>query len=235
MIKSQKNALLLGASGLTGSFCLQDLLKSESYSSIIALVRQPLDISHPKLKQAVVDFDLTAGMEKYYDDIDDVFCCLGTTITKAGSQKAFRRVDFHIPTEAANMASSHGVKQFVAISAEGANNKSSNFYLRIKGEMEKGINQFNFDAIHIFRPSSEINNERSNNKSSSSFLRSVFSLFSSKKKTKDNSTSASILAKAMVNAAQGAKNGSFFYSSSQIQKLSQKDSISSSVENEILK
>jgi uncharacterized protein YbjT (DUF2867 family) len=222
METTQKTALILGASGLTGSFCLQNLLESECYGSITALVRTTIDIKHPKLKQVVVDFDLTAPMEKHYRGVDDVFCCLGTTIKNAGSQSAFRRVDFHIPTEAANMAAENGVKQFLAISCVGANNRSSNFYLRVKGEMEKGIGQFAFKSIHIFRPSLILGDrdEPRAGESLAKFFGKILSPFLSLGSAKYKPTDASGIAKAMVNAAQLNRDGECLYSSSQILKLS---------------
>jgi uncharacterized protein YbjT (DUF2867 family) len=218
---TQKNALILGASGLTGKFCLADLLESDCYKNVIALVRQKLDIDHPKLKQYIVDFDSTRIMEEYYSGIDDVFCCLGTTIKNAGSEKAFRRVDFHIPTEAANMASEHGVKQFLAISSVGANNKSSNFYLRVKGELEKGIQQFNFKTIHIFRPSMLLGDRGETRKGESvgKFFGKLISPFLKGKSSKYKPIEATVLAAAMVNAAQSESEGIIYYSTNQIKKL----------------
>jgi len=237
MVSNQKTALILGASGLTGGFCLKYLLDSNYYSSVIALVRTDLNIKHPKLKQVIVDFNNTAAMEQYYVDVDDVFCCLGSTIKKAGSQSAFRRVDFHIPTEAANIASSHGVKQFLVISSAGAYNKSSNFYLRVKGEMEAGISQFTFRAIHIFRPSLLMGTRRENRpaeaftKVISKLLSPVIGVFSSKLII---SIEASDLATAMVNVAQLGKEGKNIYSSAQIEKyIDKKTSASQAVMSDI--
>lgn len=227
MTKAQKKALILGASGLTGSLCLKLLLESSAYSSVIALVRKKLDIQHPRLEQHIVNFDHTAAMQKFYDGVDDVFCCLGTTIKKAGSQSAFRRVDFHIPTEAANIAAEQHVKQFLAISSVGANNKSSNFYLRVKGEMEKGITQFSFDAIHIFRPSLLLGDrhEKRPGESIAKLFSNIFSPLMSSRSSKYKPISAQEVAQAMVNAAQLNNAGEHFYSTGQIYKLAKKEAI----------
>jgi len=99
----QKTALLLGGSGLTGGHCLNYLLNDAHYKQVRALVRRPLSVEHPKLIQQQVDFnqlnDCLADMQ-----INDVYCCLGTTIKKAGSQKAFYEVDFVYPTEIAKLS-----------------------------------------------------------------------------------------------------------------------------------
>jgi len=222
MGKAQKTALVLGATGLTGGFCLQYLLESECYGRVIGLGNQIVDIKHPKLTQIAVDFYNTAAMEAYYIGVDDVFCCLGTTVKDAGGQSAFRRVDFHIPTEAANMASGHGVKQFLAISSSGADNRSSDFYLRVKGELEKGIAQFNFKAIHLFRPSGLIGpngEEEGNSAENGKLINRLLSPFMSKESSRGKPIEASLVATAMVNAAQLDATGENFYGTNQIKRL----------------
>jgi uncharacterized protein YbjT (DUF2867 family) len=148
----RKTALLLGAGGLAGGHCLQLLLEDEAYAKVIIWVRKPLALRHPKLEQAVVDF---ARLESYAQQAkaNDVFCCLGTTIKKAGSQAAFRQVDFTYPIEIAKIAAANGAEQFLIVTSLGANPKSAIFYSRVKGEVEAAITPLPFRAIHIFRPS----------------------------------------------------------------------------------
>jgi len=215
----EKIALILGASGLTGNHCLKILLNSGTYSKVIVLVRSQLDLEHPKLQQAVIDFDLTATMEQYYIGVDDVFCCLCTDIRTAGSPAVFRRVDFHIPTEAAHIASGHGVKQFLAISTRGADNRSSDLYKRVKGEMEKGLEQFDFEALHIFRPA-QIKHENHYENNQNGFIKRLFSSDNGSSNAEKTPISGEILAEAMVNAAQSGNEDVHYYNSSQIIKLS---------------
>ena len=147
-----RTALLLGASGLIGGHCLDLLLRDEAYDQIIALVRKRLPKNHRKLTQHEVNFD---GLSEYANVLkaDDVFCCLGTTIKKAGSQEAFRKVDFTYAHEAAKLAAANGAKQFLLVSSLGADAKSSVFYSRVKGEIEAAISALNFASVSIFRPS----------------------------------------------------------------------------------
>jgi len=148
----QKTALLVGGSGLTGGHCLDYLLHDAHYTQVQALVRRPLSIEHPKLVQHQVDFkqlsDCLAGIQA-----NDVFCCLGTTIKKAGSQTAFYEVDFTYPTEIAKLSIATGAEQFLFISALGANPGSAVFYNRVKGEVEEAIARYGFKGFYIFRPS----------------------------------------------------------------------------------
>ncbi len=147
-----RSALLLGATGLIGNHCLQLLLQDESYEKVVALVRRPLTLLHPKLEQCQVDFE---QFERHAAQtrVQEVFCCLGTTIKKAGSQAAFRRVDFDYPHQIAQLACREGAQQFLLVSSLGANPASPIFYNRVKGEVEAAMAKLPFRAVHIFRPS----------------------------------------------------------------------------------
>jgi uncharacterized protein YbjT (DUF2867 family) len=145
-----KTALVLGASGLVGNYLLFKLLHSDRYGRVVSLVRRPLHYSHPKLEERVVDFDRLTP-----DDVraDDVFCCLGTTIRQAGSQEAFRKVDYEYPLAVGRLARETGASQYLLVSALGADAKSGIFYSRTKGELEEELKRLDFNGLHIFRPS----------------------------------------------------------------------------------
>jgi len=145
-------ALLLGASGLVGGFCLRALLEDPAYGRVTLLGRRELTVpAHPKLTQKAVSFANLSAAD--FADTDDFFCALGTTIRKAGSQDAFRRIDFEYPLAAAKQALNAGAKQCILVSSVGADARSKNFYLRTKGELEQAVGALGFQAVHIFRPS----------------------------------------------------------------------------------
>lgn len=150
MSTSPKTALVLGATGLIGNYLLFKLLQSDRYARVVSLVRRPLHYDHPKLEERVVDFENLQP-----DDVraDDVFCCLGTTIGKAGSQEAFRKVDFQYPVDVARLAFQHGAKQYLLVSSVGADAKSRVFYSRTKGETEEALRALGYESLHVFRPS----------------------------------------------------------------------------------
>ncbi len=152
MANGSRSALLVGASGLVGGHCLNLLLENDCYSRVVALGRRILDVSDSKLVQAQVDFERLPD-ERDWFAVDDVFCCLGSTIAKAGSREAFARVDRDYPRAIAKKALQQGAKQFLLVSSVGANPKSRNFYLRTKGEVERDVSALGFAAVHIFRPS----------------------------------------------------------------------------------
>ncbi|MBU2510469.1 NAD(P)H-binding protein [bacterium] len=147
-----RSALIIGATGAVGHHCLDMLLKDEFYGSVTALSRRNLGLHHPKLKEIVLDFDDLKSASEVFG-VDDVFCCLGTTMKKAGSKEAFRKVDFEYPLEAARLASKQGAKQFLMITALGANPNSAIFYNRIKGEVEAAVRMLEFEGKFFFRPS----------------------------------------------------------------------------------
>jgi uncharacterized protein YbjT (DUF2867 family) len=144
-------AVLVGATGLVGQGVLQLLLESDRYEKVFALTRRPLTMSHPKLEQRVIDFDQLATTD--LPQSDDVFCALGSTIRKAGSQAAFRKVDLEYPKALAERMVQAGARQFVLVSSVGADSASGNFYLRTKGELEDALAALPFHALHFFRPS----------------------------------------------------------------------------------
>lgn len=145
-------AVIAGTTGLVGNLLLDLLLNDEHYARVIALSRKPLDRQHPKLQNIVVDFD---RLEEYAEQLraDDVFCCLGTTIRQAGSQTAFRKVDFDYPLNLARVTKGQGAKQYLLVTALGSDKASSIFYNRVKGEVEEAIGRVGFDFYHIFQPS----------------------------------------------------------------------------------
>jgi uncharacterized protein YbjT (DUF2867 family) len=151
-MKSGRTAILLGATGLVGGHCLELLLRDGAYSGVISLGRRKTAKEDAKLEEHVIDFERLEDYSKLLRG-DDLFCCLGTTIKKAGSQAAFRQIDFTYVKESARIASENGTGQFLLVSALGADLRSSVFYNRTKGEVEERVAKFPFHGVQIFRPS----------------------------------------------------------------------------------
>ncbi len=148
----EKTALVFGATGLVGSELTKLLLSNDHYDLVRIFVRNKTDIQHPKLLQVVNSLD---NPDEIASEItgDDLYCCLGTTREKAGSREAFEWVDLHLPLKIASIALKNEVRKFLVVSSIGAKPSSRNFYLRTKGNMEKGILALNFENICIVRPS----------------------------------------------------------------------------------
>ena len=145
-----KTAIIIGATGLVGSTLVKQILDNPAYSKVVLLLRKPLNISHSKLVQEVIDFDNPDASKIVGDDL---FCAMGTTLAKAGSKEAQYKIDCTYPYEIGKIAKDNGVKQYILVSSVGANFDSSNFYLRTKGDLEKKIESVGFQNFVSLRPS----------------------------------------------------------------------------------
>lgn len=148
----KKIAILFGATGLVGNNVLMRLLSDDRYEKIKVFSRGELSVKNEKITIIQTDF---SNFEELKPKITgtDVFCCLGTTIKKAGSQENFKKIDFELVVNIAKAAYENKVPDFLVISSVGANLKSGNFYLRTKGEMEEEILNIPFSKLVILRPS----------------------------------------------------------------------------------
>lgn len=135
-----------------GGHCVDLLLEAVEYSLVRVLGRRPFGRHHPKLDDRVIDFDRFDDATELFA-VDDVFCCLGTTIRKAGSQEAFHKVDVEYPAAAARLAAETGADQFLVVSAYGADSDSRIFYNRAKAEMEAEVKRAALRAVWVLRPS----------------------------------------------------------------------------------
>jgi len=152
MEHSNKSVLLLGATGLVGGECLKLLINDSAFNRIVVLTRSPLHALSQHIEHHQIDFESPPSFERYLG-VDTVICALGTTIRKAGSREAFRRVDFDYPLMFAKLALKAGARHFLLVSSSGANPKSGIFYARVKGELEVELQKLEYSAVSIFRPS----------------------------------------------------------------------------------
>ena len=150
-MKEMRSALVVGATGLVGSALVKLLCESEEYAAVNVISRRPLDYTHPKLMVKLRDFNEIA--ENDIEFAHEVFCCLGTTIKKAGTREQFEKVDFEYPMMIAALAKNRGIGHFIVISAMGANEKSLAYYSRVKGKLETELIKMDFPQLSIIRPS----------------------------------------------------------------------------------
>ena len=154
-----KKAILYGASGLVGSYILDDLLNSNNYDQVIIVARKDLNIRHPKLKLLTGDFSSLPDLVKDIE-VDEIYIALGTTQKKTPDKKDYYRIDHDYPVLAAKLAKENGAKSVLFVSSIGANADSSVFYTRTKGEAEQDIIDLGFDHTYIFRPSMILGNRK---------------------------------------------------------------------------
>ncbi len=153
MKKNRLIALIAGGTGLVGGHLISELEGNMTYSEIRVLARKPVLYNHPKTKLYLTDFNDIKEISSLFTGVDVFYCCLGTTIKKAGSKDAFRSIDFDLVKRLAEMAVITGIPNMACISSTGADKESRNFYLKIKGEMEEALLQMNFNKLIIVRPS----------------------------------------------------------------------------------
>jgi uncharacterized protein YbjT (DUF2867 family) len=149
----KKTAVVFGATGLVGKELVKALLDNNLYGKIVIVARKTLPIVDQKLEQLLLD-DFSDLMN-FHNRLkaNEYFCCIGTTIKTAGSQEAFRKVDFEIPLQVAKLAQDLRIQNLVIISSIGADAKTGNFYLRTKGEMEHAVKEAYKGNLKIVRPS----------------------------------------------------------------------------------
>jgi uncharacterized protein YbjT (DUF2867 family) len=149
---SSRTALLAGATGLVGGALLPLLLAGKRYRRVHVMLRRaaPHIKAGRKLQVHLVDF---MRLPEAFPKVDDVFITLGTTIEVAGSQAAFRQVDFDFVVNTARAARAAGATRLAVVSSLGADAKSRVFYNRVKGEMEAAITQLGYTSVVIARPS----------------------------------------------------------------------------------
>lgn len=216
-----KTALVLGASGLVGSHCLQLLLDNAAYDKIIVWLRKPLPVQHAKLQQEIINFDQLSPYADKLKNVQETFCCLGTTIKKAGSPEAFYKVDFTYPHEIAKLAAQNGVQQFLIVTALGANSRSSIFYNRVKGEIETALGKLPLPGLQIFRPSLLLG-ERQEFRLGERIGAIVFTALSFAffgRLRRYRAIEASVVAEAMIRIAQQNLTGVNIFESEKIQAL----------------
>lgn len=157
----KRTVLLLGATGLVGSECLRLLIVDPTIERIVVLLRRPLGSGAPsdKVREEIVDFDALAARSDLFQ-VDQIFSALGTTIKQAGSQSAFRRVDYEYPLAAARIGVEQGARHFLIVSAVGALSDSRIFYNRVKGEVEDALRTIPYRSVTIVRPSLLVGHRR---------------------------------------------------------------------------
>lgn len=147
-----KTAIILGATGLTGSLLLENLLNNDAYAKVIVFSRSKTEISHPKLEVVITDL---LKLSEHRDDFKAqvVFCCIGSTKAKTPDESVYKSIDYGIPVSAAKLCKLNNISTFIVVSSLGANPKSNMFYNRIKGEMERDVLKLNIENTFILQPS----------------------------------------------------------------------------------
>lgn len=200
-------AVVLGATGLIGSSLVEQLLQDNAFSKVRILVRKPISLADPKLEVCVTDFSDYDMYRKNLGTGDCIFSCIGTTNANVkGDKLLYRSIDFDIPVNAARFGKEAGFKQFLLVSAIGADSHSRFFYTRLKGEVEEMIAGYNFKSFHVFRPSF-LMGRKQNERKAEKMLTTLFRVFSFLIPANYKAIHAATVAKAMLKTAKEQKEG----------------------------
>ena len=213
-------AVVVGATGMTGKALVRVLVDDPRFSSVRLLVRRPVNQIDPKVSQVVVDYD-HFDPEVLDTGASCLFCCLGTTIKKAGSRQAFRQVDYDYVARLAEICEQRKIQKLLVISSMGADPSSRVFYSRVKGELESFLKERNIPQVGIVRPSLLLGDrdEYRFGERVASMVMQVFGFLFAGPLRKYKAIPASTVAEAMVAAALTGERGFGIYESDRLWEL----------------
>ena len=213
-------ATLVGATGLIGSYLLEELLNDPWFDTVRILIRRPITFTHPKLEKKIVDFNDSDSVLVALSNSDVVFCAIGSTMKKVkGDKGAYRKIDFDIPVNIARFCKMTGCEKFILVSSAGANAKSMNFYQRLKGETEESVKEAGPKTIHIMRPSLLLG-ERKEFRLGENIGKAFMTILSFLIPEKYKAIHGKDVAKVMLALAKKNEEGVFIHENSKIRDLS---------------
>jgi uncharacterized protein YbjT (DUF2867 family) len=213
-------AIVAGATGLIGGQLVQYLLDHSEYDRVIILVRRTTGLKHVKLTELLVDFDQLDNVGEHFKGAI-LFCTLGTTIKAAKSKEAFRKVDYQYPLQLAILAQKHEAQQFHIVTAMGSDPRSSIFYSRVKGEIEAALKALGLKSLHIYHPSILVGNRKvfRLGERLAMILMKAISITMIGTFSKYRAIEAKKVARAMVNASQKERSGTFLYEYNEMNEI----------------
>lgn len=217
----KKTAIILGATGLTGTILLQKLIEDERYTSIKLFSRSKIEGVPNKVTQFIGDL-LKLAQFKADFTADEVYCCIGTTAKKTPHKKLYKQIDYGIPVTAAKLSKENNIPTFLVVSAMGANKNSRVFYNKTKGEMEQDVLQQHIKNTYIVRPSligGERKERRVLEKIGITIFKVIEPLFIGKLK-EYKMINAESIALAMIHLANNARHAEVIITSSELKQIS---------------
>ncbi|HZK08957.1 MAG TPA: NAD-dependent epimerase/dehydratase family protein [Bacteroidales bacterium] len=221
MNRQSKIALVFGATGLTGHHLTQQLLTNKNYREIICINRHAMGGKHERLTEIIDDYSNLQSLN-LKPPIDDVYCCIGTTIKKAGSKESFKKVDLDLSLAITRLAADKKAGKLLVVSSIGAKAKSGNFYLRTKGEMEQQVLQIDGPLKTIVRPSMLLGerNEKRTAETLGQWLMKTISFLMIGKLRKYRPIPAADVARAMIAIANSEPTAQIIFESDDLQEIS---------------
>lgn len=214
-----KQVTLFGATGLIGSYLLEFLLKDSDIHLINVVGRNPFHLQHDKINNIVIDFEDVSSISNSITGSEVVFVSIGTTMSKVNGDKIkYKSVDFDIIFNIANACKQKNINQFIYVSSLGANSSSSNFYLRLKGEIDEAVAKLNLNSTSVFRPSVLLG-KRNESRPGEKIMQFVMPLLDFMIPSNSKAIKAEDVAKSMLNTTKNYKSGLHIYQYNQIKDL----------------
>ncbi len=213
----EKHALVSGGTGLIGKQLCQILDNDPEFKTVTSLVRKSKGSKYSKIAEVSTDFDALSSTE-LSNEVTDAFCCLGTTMKKAGSKSAFYKVDYEYVLAFAKLALVQGAKNFYLVSSMGADPNSLFYYNKVKGKIEAALNKLSFKSLHIYRPSMLLG-DREEARIGESIGKFVFGTLDPILPSNYKGIAGQQVAKAMVKQAKQEKEGHHIYLSGEIAEM----------------
>ncbi|MDA9638772.1 NAD(P)H-binding protein [bacterium] len=214
-----KQVTLFGATGLIGGYLLKFLLKDSDIHLINLVGRKPFHLKHDKINNIVIDFEDFSSILNSVSGSELVFVSIGTTMSKVnGDKQKYKSVDFDIIFNIAKACKQKNVRQLIYVSSLGANSNSSNFYLRLKGEIDEAIAELNLNSTSVFRPSVLLG-KRNESRPGEKILQFVMPLLDFIIPSDSKAIKAEDVAKSMLNNSKNYKSGFHIFQYNQIKNI----------------
>ena len=214
-----KQVTLFGATGLIGGYLLKFLLKDSDIHLINLVARKPFHLQHDKINNIVIDFEDFSSILNSVSGSEIVFVSIGTTMSKVnGDKQKYKSIDFDIIFNIAKACKQKNVRQLNYVSSLGANSNSSNFYLRLKGEIDEAIVELNLNSTSVFRPSVLLG-KRNESRPGEKILQFVMPLLDFMIPSDSKAIKAEDVAKSMLNNSKNYKSGFHIFQYNQIKNI----------------
>ena len=195
---------------------MEFLLKDSDIHLINVVGRNPFHLQHDKINNIVIDFEDVSSISNSITGSEAVFVSIGTTMSKVNGDKIkYKSVDFDIIFNIANACKQKNINQFIYVSSLGANANSSNFYLRLKGEIDEAVAKLNLNSTSVFRPSVLLG-KRNESRPGEKIMQFVMPLLDFMIPSNSKAIKAEDVAKSMLNTTKNYKSGLHIYQYSQI-------------------
>jgi uncharacterized protein YbjT (DUF2867 family) len=214
-----KQVTLFGATGLIGGYLLEFLLKDSDIHLINLVGRKPFHLQHDKINNIIIDFQDFSSISNSISGSEVVFVSIGTTMSKVNGDKLkYKSIDFDIVFNIAKACKQENISQFVYVSSLGANSNSSNFYLRLKGEIDEAVAKLNLNSTSVFRPSVLLG-KRNESRPGEKILQFVLPLLDFMIPSNSKAIKAKDVAKSMFNTSKNYNSGVRIYHYNEIKEL----------------